>query len=196
MPLDANEGHNGVGAEVEGLTPDRFHHHTAAITRQKAKCEAERAVLNKLRKAAKADGIILKELDAMMIVADMTPREQREHIERSKWYLEMLAAPVGSQMTLGFDRKPDNDDGSPAEQEILDTAYGQGFRAGLAEKDEFENPHQPNNSIGMKWLEGHRDGLTKLNKELAEQATRDEAVDLDDDLDSDLDEDGSEASVH
>lgn len=188
MSLDSNEGHNGMGAEVGGLTPDRFQHHAAAILRQRAKCDAERAVLNKLRKAAKADGIILKELDAMMVVADLTAREQREYVERSKWYLEMLSAPVGSQMTLSFDRTPDNDDGSPAEQEILDTAYGQGLRAGLAEKDEFENPHQPNNSIGMKWLEGHRDGLAKFNRALAEQATRDEQTEFDDDLDGDLEE--------
>jgi len=196
MPNDMTDGHNSMGAEVEGLTPDRFHHHIAALERQKGKVDAERAVLNKLRKAAKADGILLKELDAMMVIADMTPRQQREHIERSKWYLEMLAAPIGSQMTLSFERMAPNDDGSPAEQEILDTAYGQGFRAGLQEAPEEANPHAPNTSIGMKWLEGLRDGEVKFSEELRAQAVRDEQTELDDDLDGDLDEDGSGASLH
>ena len=178
-----NSGHNsGTGIEVEGLTQERFAHHVAAITRQKAAVVAEREKLNKLRKSAKADGIVLKELDATMIVADMNRVEQEEYVERTRWYLEMLRVPAGSQMTLKFEKPKDGKSGDKKRAEqAAEEALGKGYRAGLEERPDSENPYQPNTDEGQAWLKGRHDGLQSLDEQLQEQALKDESVNMDED---------------
>lgn len=180
---DPNVGHNsGKGIEVEGLTQERFAHHVAAITRQKAVVVAERERMNKLRKSAKADGIVLKELDATMVVADMNRVEQEQYVERTRWYLEMLRVPAGSQMTLKFDKPKDGKGGDKKRAEqAVEEALGKGYRAGLEEKPDSENPYQANSDEGQAWLKGRHDGLQSLDEQLREQALKDEDVDIDDD---------------
>lgn len=144
------------------LTQAQFHAHVAAISRAEAKAKEAKAALNKARKRAKADGILLKDLDRALTLAELTREEQREQMTAQAQYLRWLNAPIGSQLPLFQDEGGEDDLGLPEDGEAADRAYGQGFLAGISGRPE-DNPHDASHEVGMKWLEGYREGRERFD---------------------------------
>ena len=152
-------GHNVVGCDVA-----TFHKHVALIGAKKALLDVAKSEHKKSRQAAKADGILLKDLDRALIVADMTTDEQRQYLNTQAAYLKWLKVPIGSQMSM-FDATDFMDDADTIEEETLTTAEGAGFRDGL--KGKGENPHEGNTPAGQAWMKGNHDGADQRRQALA-----------------------------
>ena len=137
-------GHNSgelTPAEAKALK----YHHFHAISAQKAKVEAEQTEYKRLRKLAKADTIVLSDIDFMMKCAEiddpsiLTDRARRE-VEIMQWF----ALPVQFQPDLfGQDNR------EPA----VDRASREGEAAGFAAKA-AEPPYDVASAQGQAWLAG------------------------------------------
>jgi hypothetical protein len=85
-------------------------HHYRKITAQAAKVKIEADYLKELRKLAKADTIVLSDIDfavrcAKVDNSEIIPEEIKRHIEIAQFF----ALPVGQQTEMDFDREPAND---------------------------------------------------------------------------------------
>lgn len=152
--------HNRIGIDQE-----TFDKHHALIARAEAEMAVAREKLKKVRKAAKADGIMLKLFDAQRHLAELPRGEQELQLFHSQAYLQWLRAPVGHQFALSLDGGGDafdEESDADAEARIVEEAKGAGWRAGLkGEAWEDENPHDVNTPAGQAWLDAYRDGQKK-----------------------------------
>ena len=178
MPDGENIGHNEDA--LGELTPERFQHHVAALTRQIAKRDAESALVTKLRAAAKADGCDPKRLKRALDLAQFTRQELEEELNADRWYLKHLGVISAEQVSFDFDN-PKKPSKASEEKSALDDARGKGLRAGMVGKDDSENPYEANSPAGQAWLTGWQNGAASFDAELAAQALRDESVNIDDD---------------
>ncbi|GHC79526.1 hypothetical protein [Limoniibacter endophyticus] len=162
-----NAGHNSdlTPAELKAL---KFHHYKA-ISAQKAKVEAEQAEYKRLRKLAKADTIILSDLDFMMKCAAVeddaviTDKARRE-AEIMSWFA--LPVHFQSDMFGGTDREP-----------LVDRARREGEAAGYAAKDcatDYDGEARE------AWIAGWHDAQGQMLRDLASaMEKRNTAVDGD-----------------
>lgn len=140
-------------AEAKAL---RFHHY-GAIAAQQAKVAEQQAEYKRLRKLAKADGIILSDIDFMMRCAEIedsdiiSDRLKRE-IEIASWF----ALPVQFQADLFG-----NDNREPAE----DRAAREGAAAGYAGKDPAP-PYDATSAQGQAWMRGWHSAQEQLRADL------------------------------
>lgn len=81
--------------------------------------KSQRAVLTGLRTKAKADGIMLGELDRALELAQ-AEEEGIESLGRVLKYAAMMRAPIGTQFTMFEEPRP-----------TLDVAFDKGFRASM-----------------------------------------------------------------
>lgn len=175
------------------LTPAQrkaiYMQHFNAILIQTEVCKAENAVRLKLRKEAKADGIILADIDFGLRCAQIQdPQviidEQRRRAEIGKFF----ALPIGTQGEFELDREP-----------LVDRATRDGEAAGYRALDPDANPHDPNSEPGRAWLAAWKAAQAQMLEDfqqgmLIQQAKRanEPAAARDDDGENDPPDDDSE----
>ncbi|GAB4351450.1 MAG: hypothetical protein Kow0026_08530 [Oricola sp.] len=159
-PKDEKPGADGEGHNsklTEGEQKALAFHHFRAIMAQKAKVDEQKEQYKKLRKLAKADGIVLADIDFMMRCASLdddsiVPEELKRRMQIASWF----ALPVNFQLdmfaTQDADRKP----------------YEEGVAAGLA-GGEPKPPELYEGNAGKrnKWMEGYHAGKEALEANLA-----------------------------
>ena len=89
----AAAGHNGP-------TEETFLKHVRTIIAANLKVEEAKAARNAVRKLAKAEGIELRKLDAIVTMADWEPGEVRDHFSTLQRYAVWMGLPVGTQVDL------------------------------------------------------------------------------------------------
>lgn len=168
--------HNRLGFDRE-----TFDKHCALIGRAEAEMAVAREKLKKARKAAKADGIMLKRFDAIRHLADLPRAEQELQLLHDQAYLQWLRAPVGHQFALSLDGAGDaydDESDEDVEARTVEDAKGAGWRAGLkGEVWEKDCPHDANTAAGQAWIEAYREGQQKATKALAEGKAGEDAAD-------------------
>ena len=97
--LTAGPGHNAPDEEAT------FLRHVRAIARANSALEEAKAARQAVRKLAKADGIELKQLDAVLVMTDWEPGEIRDHFAIRSRYALWLGLPIGTQLDF-FDAVP------------------------------------------------------------------------------------------
>lgn len=128
-------------------------HHFNSIEAQKAKVKEAQDALKKLRKTAKADGIVMADLDYMARCAaledpDIVPAEILRRAEIASWF----ALPVNFQPNMFDDRTP-----------LEDRAFEEGKAAGLLGK----SPTAPyDGTAGQNWLQGWHEGQRIMREDL------------------------------
>jgi ribosome modulation factor len=180
--------HAKIGDNSHELTPAEtkalFMHHFDKVLKQTEICKAENAIRQKLRKEAKADGIILSDIDFGLRCAQIEdPQiiidEQKRRAEIGRFF----ALPIGAQTDMDFDRMP-----------AIDRARELGEAAGYASKNTDTVPYDENSDQGRAWLEGWKTGNMRLAEdfETAHQkksASRNDADTAADDGENDPDND-------
>lgn len=150
----APAGHNSgemTAAERRAL----MFHHFNLIEAQKAKVKEEQDALKKLRKTAKADGIVMADLDYMARCADLedptiAPDELRRRAEIASWF----ALPVNFQADMFTDRMP-----------LEERAFEEGIAAGLQGKDPTP-PYDATSKPGQRWMDGWHEGQRQMREDL------------------------------
>lgn len=164
----ADAGHNSdlTPAEWKALKFDHFH----KIAAQKAKLEAEQTEYKRLRKLAKADQIILSDIDFMLKCAEiedetiLTDRIKRE-AEIAAWF----ALPIQFQSDM-FD---------VGLEPLEDRAAREGEAAGYRGKEPTP-PYDASSKAGQAWLKSWHDGNERRMADLA-TALEKKAVSSDED---------------
>ena len=150
----ADVGHNsGELTPAEGRA--LMFHHFRLIEAQKVVVKAAQDDLKKLRKTAKADGLVMADLDFMARCADLedptiAPAELKRRAEIASWF----ALPVNFQPDMFTDRMP-----------LDDRAYEEGIAAGLQGKDPVA-PYDQASGTGQKWLQGWHEGQRQMRDDL------------------------------
>jgi hypothetical protein len=174
-------GHNAEQdtAELKAVMMDHFR----KISAQKARVDAEAEIYKKLRKDAKADSIVLADIDFMMKCADVEdpsiiPAELKRRVEIASWF----ALPVEYQPDMfgDFSREPSED-----------LARRQGRAAGASGVG--SNPYDEDSASGRAWAEEWQKEQKKLQAALqSAMEKRNAAAELikgsdDEDLDDEKD---------
>jgi ribosome modulation factor len=150
----ADAGHNS-GELTPSESRALMFHHFNLIEAQKLKVKAEQDALKKLRKTAKADGLVMADLDYMARCADLedptiAPDELRRRAEIASWF----ALPVNFQPDMFTDRMP-----------LEDRAYEEGIAAGLQGRDPAA-PYDATSEAGQRWLQGWHEGQRQMRDDL------------------------------
>lgn len=169
-PETAAPGHNSgelTPAESRAL----MFHHFRLIEDQKAIVKAEQDALKKLRKTAKADGLVMADLDYMARCAaledpSIVPEELKRRAEIASWF----ALPVNFQPDMFTDRMP-----------LDDRAYEEGIASGLQGKDPSA-PYDAASSPGQRWLEGWHEGQRQMRDDLLAAMTKRNAASTTDEI--------------
>ncbi len=154
-------GHNSVGCDMP-----TFHKHVALCGAADADLKVARTKRKRARQAAKADGILLKNFDRALELADLTGEEQRQYLNDQTAYLQWLKVPLGSQMSM-FEGPDFQGDAEAIDAETLEAAEGKGFQAGLNGADESSMQHEANTGAGQAWIKGYREGEDQKKQALA-----------------------------
>jgi hypothetical protein len=171
-----------IGDNSKELTPAEskalYMHHFRAVLAQTEICNRENDERKRLRKLAKADGIVLADLDFGLRCATIEdPQIIADELVRQSEIAQFFALPVGSQVELNLDREP-----------AVDRAKREGTAAGFAAKDRA-SPYGVDSKQGQAWLAAYDAAQKQAADDLAaamlkRQATRgadDGANDPDDD---------------
>ena len=159
----------GVGHNKPPLTEADFNALLARLGAAESEKQIAQAKVSKIRKEMKAAGILLKNFDAMRTLADLPRQEQQVQLAHSRYYLQWLRSPLGSQMTLGFDEQADplTEDDAAVEARIVEDAAGDGHRAGVTGKlFEKDCPHDANTKAGQAWIGAYRAAQKEAAKAL------------------------------
>lgn len=149
-----------IGDNSRELTPAEskalYMHHFQAILAQTEKCKAENGERTRLRKLAKADGILLADIDFGLRCAQIEdPQiivdEQRRRAEIGQFF----ALPIGAQSELDFGREP-----------LIDRAYREGEAAGFAGKNADTVPYDENSDAGRAWTDGWKAAQAQMLSDL------------------------------
>lgn len=145
-------GHNG-------LTEDVFLVNMRAIINAQAKVDLAKAGLKEARKLAKAAGIELKQLDAVIAMADWGPDEVRDHFATRNQYAIWMGLPVGTQ--------PDFFAGVPDAAKPSVDWRSRGYVAATTGKGAVGKPPEdcPPDQV-QAWMEGWHDGQKKIAGEM------------------------------
>lgn len=160
-PVPAPEtGHNS--GELTPSEARALHmHHFRLIDAQKTIVKAAQDDLKKLRKTAKADGLVMADLDFMARCAALedptiAPAEILRRAEIASWF----ALPVNFQPDMFTDRMP-----------IDERAYEEGIAAGLQGKDPVA-PYDATSNPGQRFLAGWHEGQRQMRDELEAAMTK------------------------
>lgn len=136
------------------------------VARQR-KVDEQIGELNKkksnIRKDAKLAGVVLKQMDAVIALADMGPDAAEEHLRVESLYMRFMGLPTGPQGDLMTDMEPVPTDGR-------EHAYQHGYMAGFAQ--DADNPHDQGSEEGQLWIEGNSKGFDDLKKTLKAQGAK------------------------
>jgi len=149
-----------IGHNSNDLTPRQYRalymEHFNAILRQTEVCKAENAARLELRKRAKADGIILGDIDFGMRCAQIEdPQVITDEKRRQLEIMRFFALPIGAQVELALDREP-----------IVERAAREGEYAGYAAKDRDSNPYEVNSEPGRAWAAAWDDAQAQMLEDL------------------------------
>lgn len=149
-----NAGHNS-GDLTAGESRALMFHHFNAVEAQKTIVKEAQDALKKLRKTAKADGIVMADLDYMSRCAalddpEIVPAEILRRAEIASWF----ALAVNFQPDMFEDRTP-----------IEDRAFEEGKAAGLQGKNP-DAPYDAASKTGQGWLQGWHEGQRIMRDDL------------------------------
>ncbi len=152
MPATIGDNSKLTPAEQKAL----YMHHFGLILKQTEKCKAENATRLKLRKDAKADGIILSDIDFGLRCAQIEDpqiiiNEQIRRAEIGRYF----ALPIGAQSEFDFDREP-----------AVDRARREGEAAGFEGKNADTVPYDENSDQGRAWTEGWKAAQAQMAADL------------------------------
>lgn len=145
-----------IGDNSKDLTPAEqkalYMHHFGAILKQTEICKAENAERLKLRKQAKADGIVLADIDFGLRCAQIEDpsiivNEQKRRAEIGGYF----ALPIGAQSEFDFDR-----------ERAVDRAWREGERAGYEAVNADTNPYDENSAQGRAWAKGWKEAQAEM----------------------------------
>lgn len=148
--------HATIGDNSKELTPAEakalYMHHFGEILKQTERCKAENALRLKLRKEAKADGIVLADIDFGLRCAQIEDpqiivNEQKRRAEIGRYF----ALPIGAQSEFDFDREP-----------AVDRARREGERAGYENGNFDTNPYDENSEQGRAWADGWKEAQAEM----------------------------------
>lgn len=130
-------------------------HHFNLIEAQKIVVKVAQDALKKLKKTAKADKVVMSDLDYMARCAALedpgiVPAEILRRAEIASWF----ALPVNFQPNMFDDRTP-----------LEDRAFEEGKVAGLQAKAP-EAPYDAASAAGQKWLQGWHEGQRIMREDL------------------------------
>lgn len=155
-------GHNSnelTPAEAKAL----YMHHFRSILAQQENVDREIKERKRLRGLAKADGLVLADIDfgircATIDDPNIIVQEQLRHIEIA----EFFAMPIGAQPGFDFAREPG-----------IDRAAREGQAAGFAMKDR-QSPYATDSAQGQAWLtnydKGKAEGLAAYQRAMEKRA--------------------------
>ncbi|MEM8791062.1 MAG: hypothetical protein AAGE80_05560 [Pseudomonadota bacterium] len=159
-------GHN----TPDGVSKEVFLGHVRSIAREKAAVKEAQAKLNRARQSAKADNILLKDLDLCVALAELSTPEQIEKLNTQRTYMEYLNAPLGTQMTLFSPSSDDDLSDEERIEQIKKDADAKGYFEGVkGVLFEDGNPHEANSPAGQAWIGGYRRGQEEAAKKIAEK---------------------------
>lgn len=152
-------GHNAV------MTKSLFRSHVATLKELKDKETQAKANYAAGRKAAKADGINLKDLDEVMKYMNLTDEEIVAKMNTRIEYMGFMDMPIAEQMELfdiTFDPEP------KSEEELIAKAREEGEIAARSGKGAFQsdNPYEAGSPQGQAWLEGWHEGTRQTASEM------------------------------
>lgn len=147
-------GHNSELTEAERKS--LFFHHYQKIQAQDEIVKAAAAERKRLRKLARADGIVLSDMDFAMRCAEtddpsIVPDELRRQMEIASWF----SLPVQYQPDLFVDR-------APADERF----EAEGYTAGMKGKD-ANSGHSKGSKEDKAWLKGWEKGQAEMRDALA-----------------------------
>jgi len=154
MPAAATIGHNS--ALTDGERQSLYLHHLRLIQGQRARVDAERKAEKVLRKDARNDGIVLKEIDFGMLCRStedetILPNEQIRRNEIMRW----LGLPVGTQAEFNF--KKDT---------MKDRARREGAAAGWGALARTP-PYDAGTTEEQEWIKAYDGAQTQARDDLA-----------------------------
>jgi ribosome modulation factor len=177
--MDASVGHNHRlnATEARAL----FFHHLQPFLQADAAVRDAQAEKKRLKKLAKADGILSRDLDFALRVATIEDSDVllEEHANRAK-ILAWQGVLPGTQAIFDFDREP-----------AIDRAAREGEAAGFNGRDATP-PYDASSSQGQKWLAAWHVGNKARTEALAsalEKVGADRPETADDEEDDDFGED-------
>ena len=121
---------------------------------EKKKDEAVNA-LRAARKSAKQDGVDLKTLDALRVLAKLSATEIAHGFNTMVSYSRFMSVPVYGQMQL-FESV------EVSEETVTAAAKDRGLHDGKMGRGEETNPYDIGSPAGQAWLAGHREGQEAL----------------------------------
>ena len=138
----------GPGDNVTDETIQLYARKIILINEEAKKVAARRQTI---RKEAKASGVTLGTLDAMIKLLDMSPGEQREHFAERHRYAAALRMPIGAQLDLMA---------HATDTEVQQTdAYARGFGAATTGKGvPGVPPDELSPMYHQDWMRGWSDG--------------------------------------
>lgn len=145
-----------IGDNSKDLTPAEqkalFMHHFGEILKQTDVCKAENAKRLALRKQAKADGIVLADIDFGLRCAQIEdPQIIINEQQRRAQIGQYFALPIGAQTEFDFDREP-----------AVDRARREGERAGYEATSPNTNPYDENSAQGRAWAKGWKEAQAEM----------------------------------
>ncbi len=146
--------------------------HLQKITTAERKKDEAVNALRSARKAAKADGVSLKALDAVRVLAKLDSHELTQDFNDIVRYARLLQVPLYSQLEM-FDAP----DGSSEEDEIMARAASDGLRSGRLGEEGKTTKYDPGSPAGQVWLEYWRKGQDELMSAIKEIPVSDKAPD-------------------
>lgn len=161
-------GHNS-GELTPGAAKALFMYHYDKVAEKTAIANAANEERKRVRKEAKAHGIVLADIDFGLRVATIEDtsiivQEMIRHQEIASFF----GLPVGTQVDMDFEREP-----------LLDRLKREGFAAGYANKDRTP-PVESDSRQGQAWIKefdkGHAQQLSDLAEAMAAIETRDRAA--------------------
>jgi ribosome modulation factor len=124
------------------------------VAAEKKKDEAVNA-LRTVRKAAKADGVDLKTMDAVRHLAKLQEFEVAAHFNSIGLYARWLSLPIGAQMPL-FEVE------EITEETVAAKAFDRGKHAGKLGEGAQANPYSLSTPAFDSWEQGWREGQDAL----------------------------------
>lgn len=145
-------------------------HHYKAISAQKERVAEQQAEYKRLRKLAKADTIVLSDIDFMMRCAEIDDAEiisdrLKREIEIASWF----ALPIEYQPDMFSDMSRE-----PGEER----AAREGTAAGYAGKA-AEPPYEANSPMGRAWTKAWKAAQKQMGKDLEAAMTKRNALKAD-----------------
>ncbi|RVG38261.1 hypothetical protein CN233_03825 [Sinorhizobium meliloti] len=145
-----------IGDNSKDLTPAEqkalFMHHFGEILKQTDICKAENAKRLALRKQAKADGIVLADIDFGLRCAQIEdPQIIINEQQRRAQIGQYFALPIGTQTEFDFDREP-----------AVDRARREGERAAYEAASPNTNPYDENSAQGRAWAKGWKEAQAEM----------------------------------